>query len=109
MLGMARRRNRKAIEAGKVEFLKGTANHLPFNSASFDAAFTINSLHLWSNPVRGLREVKRTLRKGGRIAVGISRFSHASPDELLEVVLSANHQLRVSHTHIPMPYNLNGF
>ncbi len=30
-------------------------------------------------------------------------------DELLEVVLSANHQLRVSHTHIPMPYNLNGF
>ncbi len=99
MLGMARKRNRKAIEAGKVEFLKGTANHLPFNSASFDAAFTINSLHLWSNPVRGLREVKRTLRKGGRIAIGISRFSHASPDKFGDYLIEAGFGDIHAHTH----------
>ena len=67
MLEMAHRRNRTLIEAKRVELHLGSADKLPFDDAMFDKAMTMISLHLWANPVAGLREIKRTLRPGGRI------------------------------------------
>lgn len=81
MLEMAHRRNRARIEAGGVALRLGTVDKLPFEDATFDKAMTLNSLHLWRDPVAGLMEVRRTLRMGGRIAVAITRFSYASPDK----------------------------
>jgi ubiquinone/menaquinone biosynthesis C-methylase UbiE len=81
MLSVAERRNRAWIEAGRAELRLGTAEKLPFDDATFDKAMTINSLHLWPDPVAGLREVRRTLRRGGSMAVAITRFSYASPDK----------------------------
>ncbi len=81
MLEMARRRNRAQIEAGRVELCLGNADRLPFDDATFDKAITMNSLHLWPDPVAGLMEIRRVLRPGGRIAVAITRFSYASPDK----------------------------
>jgi ubiquinone/menaquinone biosynthesis C-methylase UbiE len=80
MLEIASRRNRAQIEAGRVELCLGNADHLPFDDATFDKAMTLNSLHIWSDPVAGLREIRRVLRPGGRVAVAITRFSYASPD-----------------------------
>jgi ubiquinone/menaquinone biosynthesis C-methylase UbiE len=80
MLAMAQRRNHAQIEARRVALRLGTAGKLPFGDATFDKAMTMNSLHLWPDPVAGLLEVRRTLRPGGRIAVAITRFSNASPD-----------------------------
>jgi ubiquinone/menaquinone biosynthesis C-methylase UbiE len=80
MLEMARRRHRAQIEARRIELHEGTADRLPFGDATFDKPMTMNSLHLWPDPVAGLREMRRTLRGGGRIAVAITRFSYASPD-----------------------------
>jgi ubiquinone/menaquinone biosynthesis C-methylase UbiE len=80
MLEMAQRRNRTGIETGRVELRLGDADKLPFDDATFDAAMTLNSLHLWPDPVGGLMEVRRSLRTGGRIAVAITRYSYASPD-----------------------------
>lgn len=81
MLEMARRRNHARIEAGRVELRSGTVEKLPFDDATFDKAMTMNSLHLWRDPVAGLKEIRRTLRPGGRIAVAITRFSYASSDK----------------------------
>jgi ubiquinone/menaquinone biosynthesis C-methylase UbiE len=81
MLEMARRRNHALIEAERVELRPGSAEKLPFEDATFDKAMTMNSLHLWPDPVAGLKEVRRTLRSGGRIAVAITRFSYASSDK----------------------------
>jgi SAM-dependent methyltransferase len=80
MLAMAQRRNRAAIESGHVDLRLGTIDRLPFDDEAFDAAMVLNNLHLWPDPVRGLRELARTLRPGGRVAVAITRFSDASPD-----------------------------
>lgn len=81
MIEMAHRRNRAQIEAGRVELRLGAVDKLPVDDATFDVVMTLNSLHLWPDPVAGLREVRRTLRPGGRIAVAITRFSYASPDK----------------------------
>ncbi len=78
---MAQRRNRGQIEAGRVELRRSTVDQLPFDDATFDKAMTMNSLHLWRDPVAGLMEMRRTLRLGGRIAVAITRFSYASADK----------------------------
>ena len=80
MLAMAHRRNRAYIESGRVELRLGTVDDLPFDDDTFDAAMAINCLHLWPDSVRGLKELARILRPGGRVAVAISRFSYASPD-----------------------------
>jgi ubiquinone/menaquinone biosynthesis C-methylase UbiE len=89
MLEMAHRRNRALIEAGQIELHLGSVEKLPFGNATFDKAMTMNSLHLWPNPVAGLREVRRTLREGGRIAVAITRFSYASSDKFEQYLTDA--------------------
>ncbi len=89
MIEMAHRRNRARIEAGRIELRLGTVDKLPFDDAIFDKAMTMNSLHLWPDPVAGLMEVRRTLRAGGRIAVAITRFSFASPDKFEQQLIDS--------------------
>jgi ubiquinone/menaquinone biosynthesis C-methylase UbiE len=98
MLNMARDRNRREIEAGRIELHQGDAANLPFDDAVFDVAYTINSLHLWPDPVAGLREVRRTLRRGGRIGVAISRFSYASADSFGDHLIHAGFEGVNIHT-----------
>jgi ubiquinone/menaquinone biosynthesis C-methylase UbiE len=89
MLEIACHRNRAQIEAGRVELHFGSVNRLPFDDSTFDKAMTMNSLHLWPDAVAGLREIRRTLRTGGRMAVAITRFSYASPDPFESQLMDA--------------------
>ncbi|MEH2509339.1 ubiquinone/menaquinone biosynthesis C-methylase UbiE [Nitrobacteraceae bacterium AZCC 1564] len=89
MLAMARRRNRAAVAAGRVSLVEGAAEHLPFGDASFDAVFAINSLQLWQDVPAGLREVRRVLRAGGRIALGFTPYSLQPRDGLVERLAAA--------------------
>lgn len=98
MLNMARRRNSEACEAGRVEFHRTTADTLPFDDATFDAAMTINSLHLWSDPVAGLVEIRRTMRPNSRIAVALSHFSPASTDAFERYLSEAGFKDISEHT-----------
>jgi ubiquinone/menaquinone biosynthesis C-methylase UbiE len=101
MLEMAHRRNRALIEAGRVELHLGSVQGLPFADATFDKAMTMNSLHLWPNPITGLREVRRTLRTGGRIAIAITRFSYASHDKFKQHLTDAGFTDVSVHTGEP--------
>lgn len=101
MLEMARQRNRSLIEAGRVELHLGNVEILPFGNATFEKAMTMNSLHLWPNPIAGLSEIRRTLRKGGRIAVAITRFSYASPAKFESQLIDAGFTNISIHTGEP--------
>lgn len=52
-------RQRKAPAAALVQ---GRAEDLPFADASFDASMAILTVHHWSDPVKGLREMRRVTR-----------------------------------------------
>ena len=101
MLRMAFQRNRALIEAGGIELHLGSADKLPFDDATFDKAMTINSHHIWPDPVAGLREMRRTLRPGGRIAIGITHFSYASPDNFESLLIDAGFTDISIHTAEP--------
>src|SRR6478735_11752695 len=43
--------------------LAGTAENLPFDDQSFDAAMAFATVHHWQDPVAGLREMQRVARR----------------------------------------------
>lgn len=57
--------NAPLIEAGRMEILHGSVEHLPFADEHFDAVVTVESFYFWPNPKECLKEVARVVKKGG--------------------------------------------
>ena len=68
MLAEARRRVSAADLADRIELVEGTADHLPFEDASFDGLTFTYLLRYVDDPGRTLRELARVVRPGGSIA-----------------------------------------
>ncbi|MFN2099016.1 class I SAM-dependent methyltransferase [Altererythrobacter sp. MF3-039] len=49
--------------AGAARAVQGSAESLPFEDGSFDAALAILTIHHWSDQARGLAEMRRVARK----------------------------------------------
>jgi SAM-dependent methyltransferase len=43
--------------------LAGSAENLPFDDQSFDAAMAFSTIHHWQDPIAGLREMRRVARR----------------------------------------------
>jgi len=50
-------------------FLLGDAENLPFKDNSFDAAISAGSIEYWPNPQKGIEEMARVTKSGGRIVI----------------------------------------
>jgi len=72
---MLREAARRARATGaKPSFIRASAKHLPFTGASFTGAVCGGSLNEFGDPARVLRETRRVLEPGGRLAImGILR------------------------------------
>lgn len=57
------------VRDGRIRLVEGSAYALPFPDASFDGVFMCFLLEHLDRPAEALREAKRVLRPGGRIAV----------------------------------------
>ena len=70
MVRQARRRNRAAVRAGRVDLRWGSAEHL---SAAFEEPFdkvlAVNNMGMWPKPDERLNELRNLMRPGGRIAI----------------------------------------
>lgn len=72
MVQQARRRNAKAIQAGRVQLRQGDADDaIPYPDATFDLIFAINAAQFWEQPQAVLAELQRVLKPQGRIAIAI--------------------------------------
>ena len=56
--------------------LAGSAENLPFDDQSFDAAMAVCTVHHWQDPVAGLREMRRVARR-----VVVFLFDTSDPDQ----------------------------
>jgi ubiquinone/menaquinone biosynthesis C-methylase UbiE len=88
MLQQARARNWIAIQNGRVDLRRGSVDRLPFDDNSFEKVPAINSMQVWPDAAVGLREIRRVMRPGGRIALGFTIYS-GRPNKGLPELLTA--------------------
>jgi len=69
MITLAQRNAQTYGLAGRVEYVPGDAQSMPFESATFDGVFSNGSLHEWSQPQRIFQEIYRVLKPGGRYCI----------------------------------------
>ena len=99
MLRYARRRYPSHLERAGLRILEGTAGELPLRDGTQDGVMSVNTVYFWRDVDAGLREIRRVLSEGGRLALGMSdrheqqRLGFAregylviSPEELAERV-----------------------
>jgi SAM-dependent methyltransferase len=72
MVEQASARNAAAIRTGAVGLRHGTVERMPFEDGAFDLAVPINSMQVWPDVDAELREIRRVLRAGGRIALAFT-------------------------------------
>jgi len=88
MVEQARAWIANAIESSCVDPRRGSVESLPFNNDTFDKAMAINSMQVWPDAVAGLREIRRVMRSGGRIAVGFTPYSRQRSEGLTETLIA---------------------
>lgn len=89
MTEQATRRNAGAVSARRVELHEASAERMPFADQMFDKALAINSMQLWPDAAAGLREVRRVLRPGGRVALTFTTYSGRGREGLRELLEDA--------------------
>jgi ubiquinone/menaquinone biosynthesis C-methylase UbiE len=75
MFQQASARNAAEIRGQRVDLKCGSVESLPFIDDSFDKVIAINSMQVWPDAIRGLREIRRVMKPGGRIALGFTPYS----------------------------------
>lgn len=81
MVAQATRRNRAAIDAGRVELKLGSVSEIPFDDGSFDKVCEANTFHHWPSRALGLEEVRRVLKPGGTLLLCIRGKAPAGKKE----------------------------
>jgi arsenite methyltransferase len=71
MIDKAKRRFKKLIEAGKVAIEFGDVSQLPFADKIFDKICTVNTIYFWNDTSISLREIRRVMKKGGKLIISI--------------------------------------
>jgi SAM-dependent methyltransferase len=69
MVRHAARRNAAAIRARRVHLTHASVERLPSFGDPLDAILAVNSAGFWPDPVERLRDLRRLLHPGGRIAL----------------------------------------
>lgn len=57
----------EAVGDSRLQFVRGDAEHLPFEDGSFDVLTCSNSFHHYPHQAAAIREMRRVLRPGGRL------------------------------------------
>lgn len=121
MVAEAKLRNAEFIENKQAEFMLAPASELPFEDNTFDRIFTVNTVYFWEEPKQELAEIKRVLKKNGKLIIaarpkwvmeqmpftnyGFTRYSKEELADLLHA--NAFSTIDVEESHEP-DYTVNG-
>jgi ubiquinone/menaquinone biosynthesis C-methylase UbiE len=67
-ISLARGRTKSDPHGDVLEYVVGDADAIPFEDGSFDLLFCANVLEYFADPPHYLREMKRVVRRGGKVA-----------------------------------------
>ena len=63
---LAQNKNKKGIKAEKIKLLEADCCNMPFIADTFDFVATVNTIYFWEDTLKGLSEIRRTLKRGGK-------------------------------------------
>jgi ubiquinone/menaquinone biosynthesis C-methylase UbiE len=89
MILQASARNAEAIKSGRVVLQRGSVERLPFDDNAFDKALAINSMQVWPDRAAGLREIRRVMKPGGKVAFGFTPYSGQPKGPLADIMTGA--------------------
>jgi ubiquinone/menaquinone biosynthesis C-methylase UbiE len=89
MVEQARVRNAAAIQSGRVDLRRGSVEGLPFDEDTFDKALAVNSMQVWPDPSAGLREMRRVMKRGAKVALGFTPYSGQPNKGFAEMLTAA--------------------
>lgn len=69
MIGVARKRNRAAVQSGNIALLRGDLTALPFTPRAFNKLFSIHTLYFWPDPQTVFADLISLLAPSGRLVV----------------------------------------
>lgn len=67
MVRLASQRFRSLIERGAMVVSEATGARIPHDDASFDRVCGVHTIYFWPEPQRDFCEIRRVLRKGGKL------------------------------------------
>ena len=67
MVLLAKKVNRRLIEAGRIEIIQGSVSSLPFSDGFFDLVTAFETTYFWPDLVNDLKEIKRVLKPVGNL------------------------------------------
>ena len=89
MVEQARARNAAVIKDGSVDLRRASVDRLPFDNNSFDKVLAINSMQVWPDVARGLREIRRVMKPSAKLALGFTIYSGQPNNGLTELLTAA--------------------
>ncbi|MBX2796602.1 MAG: class I SAM-dependent methyltransferase [Myxococcales bacterium] len=76
MVRRAERQHRRAVAAGRLRVMVGSAEGMEVPSASVHGVLSVNTLYFWPDLAVGLAEVRRILAPGGRFVAVVAHRGH---------------------------------
>lgn len=70
---------KKAKKKLSANFFLGDAENLPFKNKTFDSSISAGSIEYWPNPSKGISEMSRVTKSGGKVVILAPR----KPDNIL--------------------------
>lgn len=71
MVKEAIKANKRLIARGNVTIREGLFESIPYDDNTFDKVFSINTVYFLRDPLQGLMEVFRVVKKGGQVIMGM--------------------------------------
>jgi len=69
MVRQAQARFSRLIAEGHVDVRLGDLARLSYADGTFDKVCTVNTVYFWPDPLRNLTEIRRVIKRGGRLVV----------------------------------------
>jgi ubiquinone/menaquinone biosynthesis C-methylase UbiE len=70
MIAIARKKNKKSINNGKVKIHLGDFDEMRFAAGDFDKIFSVNTIYFWKTPETTISKICRLLKPGGKLVIG---------------------------------------
>ncbi|MEK3934714.1 class I SAM-dependent methyltransferase [Sporosarcina sp. FSL W7-1349] len=81
MLRQARKRNKKALQEGKVTLKLEEVSNISPSDLKFDTVFSVNSIIFWEDPVNSLKRIRKVMKPKGLIALTVLPYMKGATEE----------------------------